>query len=358
MAAVVVAGVVLLPALSRAAEVLRFKPGFNLFSPQKDVEIGKESVVQVEKEVPLLKDAQSESYVSQLGQRLVGFAPGNTDYTWTFKVVNSQDINAFALPGGFIYVNRGVLEAADDEAQVAGVIAHETGHVVMRHGTHQASQAMLTQMPLAILGGVLGQSGSATAQLAQMGIGLGLGSLMLKNSRSAESQADDVGTYILYNAGYDPYAMAQFFEIIQQKYPQRSLEFFSDHPNPANRVKAVDALIPQLGPAKQGRRDSPEFQAVKKHILSLPPAPKANPASSGQPAPKTASAPEPPPPPLSSLVKYRGDGYVLAHPDNWQVKSGKEGVTLAPERGILSDTNGAGVQAFGALAAAEAPSAS
>lgn len=349
MAALVVAGIILLPALSRAAEVLRFKPGFNLFSPQKDVEIGKESVVQIEKEVPLLKDVQSENYVSQLGRRLVGFAPGNTDYPWTFKVVNSQDINAFALPGGFIYVNRGVLEAAEDEAQVAGVIAHETGHVVMRHGTHQASQAMLAQMPLAILGGVLGQSGSATAQLAQMGIGLGVGSLLLKNSRSAESQADDVGTYILYNAGYDPYAMAQFFEIIQQKYPQRTLEFFSDHPNPENRVKRVDVLIPQLGPAKQVRKDSPEFQAVKKHILSLPPAPKAKPASSGEPAPKAANAPESPPPPSSRLVKYRGDGYVLAHPDNWQVQSGKEGVTLAPERGIFSDASGAGAQAYGAV---------
>ncbi len=332
MAAVVVVGIVLLPALSRAAEVVRFKPGFNLFSPQKDVEIGKESVVQIEKEVPLLKDAQAESYVSQLGRRLVDFAPGNTDYSWTFKIVNSQDINAFALPGGFIYVNRGVLEAADDEAQVAGVIAHEAGHVVMRHGTHRASLELAPKIGLGILGGLLGQSGSATAQLAEVGIGLGVGSLMLKNSRGAESQADDVGTYILYNAGYDPYAMAKFFEIIQQKYPQRTLEFFSDHPNPENRVKSVDALIPQLGPAKQGRRDSPEFQAVKKHILSLPPAPKAKPASSGQPAP------EPPAPPSSRLVKYRADGYAISHPDNWQVQSGKEGVTLAPERGIFSDT--------------------
>jgi len=270
------------PGLAQAGQALSFKPGFNLFSLQKDVEIGKESVAQIEKEVPLLKDGEAESYVSQLGRRLVDFAPGNTDYPWTFKIVNSQDINAFALPGGFIYVNRGVLEAAEDEAQVAGVIAHEAGHVVMRHGTHQASQAMLAKMPLAILGGVLGQSGSATAQLAQMGIGLGVGSLLLKNSRGAESQADDVGTYILYNAGYDPYAMAQFFEIIQQKYPQRTLEFFSDHPNPENRVKRVDALIPRLGPTKQGRRDSPEFQAIKKYILSLPPPPKAKPTSSGQ----------------------------------------------------------------------------
>ena len=335
--------------LAQAGDAPRFKPGFNLFSPQKDVEIGKESVVQVEKEVPLLKDAQTESYVSQLGRRLVDFAPGNTDYPWTFKVVNSQDINAFALPGGFIYVNRGVLEAAEDEAQVAGVIAHEIGHVVMRHGTHRASQAMLAQMPLAILGGVLGQSGSATAQLAQMGIGLGMGSLMLKNSRGAESQADDFGTYMLYEAGYDPHAMAQFFDIVGNKYPQQTVQFFSDHPNPENRVKRVDALIPQLGPAKQGRRDNPEFQAVKKRSLGLPAPPNGKPAAGGQPAPKAPSAPEPPPPPSSHFVKYRGDGYAIGHPDNWQVYSGKERVALAPDRGVFNDANGAGAQAYGAV---------
>ncbi|MBZ5545353.1 MAG: M48 family metalloprotease [Acidobacteriia bacterium] len=253
------------------AQAPQFKPGFNLFSHDQDIQVGKESMAEVEKQVPLVKDARIESYVSTLGHRLVGFAPGNTDYPWTFKVMNSQDINAFALPGGFIYVNRGVLEAADDEAQVAGVIAHEMGHVVMRHGTHQASQAMLAQMPLAILGGVLGQSGSLTAQLAEVGIGLGVNSLMLKNSRSAESQADQVGTYILYQAGYDPHAMAQFFEIIEKKYPQRTIEFFSDHPNPEYRVAKVDALIPQLGPAKQGRTDSPEFQLAKNETLLSPP---------------------------------------------------------------------------------------
>lgn len=106
----------------------------------------------------MVKDPAVERYVSDLGRRLAGFAPGNTDYPWTFKVVNSREINAFALPGGFVYVNRGVLEAAEDEAQLAGVMAHEIGHVTMRHGTHQASQIRVAQMPLAILGGVFGKT--------------------------------------------------------------------------------------------------------------------------------------------------------------------------------------------------------
>ena len=325
-----------------AAE-LSFKPGFNLFSHDQDIQVGKESVAEIEKQVPLLKDARVEHYVSTLGHRLVGFAPGNTDYPWTFKVVNSQDINAFALPGGFLYVNRGVLEAADNEAQVAGVIAHEIGHVVMRHGTHQASQAMLAQMPLAILGGVLGQSGSLTAQLAQAGIGLGVGSLMLKNSRGAESQADQVGTYILYSAGYDPHAMAEFFEIIEKKYPQRTIEFFSDHPNPENRVKKVDALIPQLGLAKPERTDSPEFQVAKRETLALPAPPKGQPGA--QPAAKPAS---PPPAPSSRLTKYRAVAFAIAYPDNWKVQEGQDGVTLAPPGGVMAGSQGEWAQAYGA----------
>ena len=322
----------------------KFRPGFNLFSHDQDIQLGKESVAEIEKQVPLVKDPKVVQYVSTLGHRLVGFAPGNTDYPWTFKVVNSQDINAFALPGGFIYVNRGVLEAADDEAQLAGVIAHEIGHVVMRHGTHQASQAMLAQMPLAILGGVLGQSGSLTAQLAQVGIGLGVNSLMLKNSRSAESQADQVGTYILYHAGYDPHAMAQFFEIIQKKYPQRTIEFFSDHPNPENRIAKVDALIPQLGPAKQGRTDSPEFELAKKETLALPAPPKQQPGT--QSAAQLANSP--PPAPSSQFAKYRADTFAIAYPNNWKVQEGQGGVTLAPPGGVMSSPQGGWAQAYGA----------
>ena len=195
-------------------------------------------------------------------------------YAWTFKVVNSSEINAFALPGGFIFVNRGAIEAAQDEAQLAGALAHEEGHVVMRHGTHQASEMMLAQAPLSLLAGVLGQSSSLAGQLAQLGLSFGVNSILLRNSRSAESQADEVGTYILYRAGYDPYAMAQFFGIIQKKYPRQTIQFFSDHPNPGNRIRNVDEEIPKLGPRKDWKEDSPEFQAVKQKLQHMPPAPK------------------------------------------------------------------------------------
>ncbi len=271
----------LAPGMAWGVERLKFKPGFNLFSAQQDVQLGKENAEQIDKELPLVTDPQVLRYINDLGRRLASLAPNNnSEYAWTFKVMNSSDINAFALPGGYIYVNRGAIEAAENEAQIAGVMAHESGHVVMRHGTHEASQALLAQAPLAILGGILGQAGSLTAQLAEMGLGLGVNSILLKNSRSAESQADEVGTYILYQAGYDPHAMAQFFEIVEKKYPQKTIQFFSDHPVPENRIKAVDSEIPLLGPAKEWKTDSPEFEDAKKRLLSLPAPPTAKPAPS------------------------------------------------------------------------------
>jgi beta-barrel assembly-enhancing protease len=263
------------PAILMGVQELKFKPGWNMFSPQQDVQVGRENAAQVEKQLPMLQDATVERYVNELGRRLSSYTPNNREeYVWQFKVVNSPDINAFALPGGFIYVNRATIEAAQDEAQLAGVIAHEEGHVVMRHGTHQATEMMAAKGALGILGGLLGGgSGGAFQGLA----GLGVNSALLHNSRQAESQADAVGTYVLYQAGYDPHAMVQFFQIIQQKYPQRTLQFFSDHPNPENRIKNVDEEIPRLGPPKPWNTDSPEFQVVKQRVLAMPPPPKPRP---------------------------------------------------------------------------------
>jgi predicted Zn-dependent protease len=265
-------------AVSMVAAELNFRPGFNLFNVDQDVQVGKENATQVDKQLPILNDAIATGYINDLGKRLSTFAPDNQpQYVWQFKVVNSRDINAFALPGGYIYVNRATIESADDEAELAGVIAHEEGHVVLRHGTHQASESMLVKAPLAILGGFFGQSGSLMGTLAQYGIGFGVQSIMLHNSRSMESQADSVGTYVLYQAGYDPHAMAQFFQIIEEKYPQRTIQFLSDHPNPGNRIKAVDEEIPELGPPKKWVTDNPRFHAVKNHVLSLAPAPQPKP---------------------------------------------------------------------------------
>src|SRR5438128_2086651 len=247
----------------------KLKPGWNLFSPKQDIDMGRESAKQAEMQLPILNDRQASIYIDTLGKRLASHAPGEK-YPYQFKIVNDTAINAFALPGGFIYVNRGAIDAADSENQIAGVIAHEIGHVVLRHGTNQVSKAYLAQAPLAILGGVLG-SNSIGSVLGQLGVGFGLNSLFLKYSRDAESQADLMGTQILHDSGYDPKGMVEFFEKIQAESKGRAVEFFSDHPNPENRISNVQHEIERLGGAPpNARRDSPDFQTVKRTLASMP----------------------------------------------------------------------------------------
>jgi len=330
-----------LPPPARGLENLKFEPEFNLFSARQDVQLGKERAAQVDSEFPLLADAPSTRYLNSLGRRLAAFSPNNNPaYAWTFKIIDSADINAFALPGGYVYVNRGALEAAEDEAQLAGVLAHEIGHVVMRHGTHEASQALLAH-PLAILESIFGPTGSLTDQLEQMG--LGMNAILLKNSRSAESQADEVGMYILYQAGYDPRAMAEFFTMVGKRYPQRTAQFFADHPDPEDRIKAVALAIPRLGPAKRWTTDNAEFREVKEHLLSLAAPPGTEPA----PSPAAAYA-GPPPEPSSRFSKYEGKGFSIAYPDNWQAQQNEDAVTLVPPGGTVDAPDVGEVQAYGA----------
>ncbi len=344
-------GLALAPVLVLGVSKPDFKPAYNFYTPQDDAELGKESSAQIDKQLPLLKDAQALQYLNTLGKRLVAFAPNNhPEYVWEFKIVNSAEINAFALPGGYIYVNRGLFEAADNEAELAGVVAHECGHVVMRHGTHIASQAVLAQGGMAILTSILGQSGSLTSQLAQLGLGLGVNSLMLKNSRTAETQADEVGAYILFQAGYDPHAMVQFFQMIAKRYPQRTLQFFSDHPDPENRIKDVDAKIAELGPPRAKQAQSHEFEGIKQELAALAPPPEKPDAAA-----LSAIKRSPPPLPSPTLIRYDGKAFSLDYPDNWQVERGEDNVALFPPGGMVRGAEGDTSQAYGAAVSVFSP---
>jgi len=275
--ALVLTWTLVLTPLAQADRTL-LKPGWNMFSAQQDVEVGQQVSKEAEQQLRMLNDRRADNYLNSLGRKLAGKAPGEK-YPYQFKVVNDRAINAFALPGGPIYINRGVIEAADNEAQLAGVIAHEISHVALRHGTNQASKASAAQLPLAILGGVLG-SNSVGATLAQLGASFAVNSVLLKYSRTAETQADTLGTQILYDSGYDARAMAQFFEKIQaQDQGGQPVEFFSNHPNPGNRIQRVNQEIDNLGGARRGyNTNSREFDDIKRYVQSLP-APPAN----GQP---------------------------------------------------------------------------
>lgn len=215
-------------------------PGFNLFTVSQDIEIGKQSAVEAEKQLRLLNDRTTDNYLNRIVSRLAAYAPG-AKYPYHIKLVNAAEVNAFALPGGPMYVNRGLVETARNEAELAGALAHEMAHVALRHGTHQASKAYLAQSGLGILGGLLGKS-TSTAKVVNAVGGVGLNVAFLKFSRDDEYQADLVGAQIMAKAGYDPLAMATLFELLrstQSSNPGKVEQFLSDHPSSADREARI-----------------------------------------------------------------------------------------------------------------------
>ena len=312
----------------------KLKPGWNLFSTQQDIEMGQQSAKEAEKQLPILNNQQATTYIDALGKSLAAHAPGDK-YPFQFKIVNDTAINAFALPGGFVYINRGAIEAADSENQIAGVMAHEIGHVVLRHGTNQVSKAYLAQAPLSILGGVLG-SNSVGGVLAQLGLSLGLNSLFLKYSRDAESQADLMGTQIMHDTGYDPRGMVEFFEKIQAESKGRAIQFFSDHPNPENRISNVQHEIERLASAPpNARRDSPDFHTAKNLLAGLP-APKGG-ARGATNAPTDSRNGGKPQPPSSRMLNFSSNDLQFRYPDNWKQYGQGSAITFAPDAGIVNN---------------------
>jgi beta-barrel assembly-enhancing protease len=257
------------------AEQRKLKPGFNLFSKEQDVQLGKEAAAQVEKQMQVVNNKDLEDFINQIGRKLIATPEADAkSFAYSFKVVNEKSINAFALPGGPAFIHTGLITAADNEGQVAGVMAHEISHVALRHGTNQASKANLIELPALLAGSVAG--GSMIGQLAQIGVGLGANSVLLKFSRNAERDADLLGTRIMSGAGYNPIEMARFFEKLESQTgaPGSSFEqFLSDHPNPGNRVTAVEEEIGYL-PKRSYTSDSGQIERMKQIIAKLPPPPK------------------------------------------------------------------------------------
>lgn len=275
---------ILLLSVALAAQGPRnLRPGFNLFSKEQDIQLGKEAAAQIEKEMTVITDPELNEYVRRIGQKLAA-TPEAGDFPYSFKIVHDKTINAFALPGGPTYLHTGLLAAADNEAQVAGVLAHEIAHVALRHGTSQASKANLIQLPAALAAAAVGRQGSLLGQLTQLGISLGAGSILLKYSRNAERDADLLGARIMARAGYDPVEMARFFEKLEATSggASRGLQFLSDHPSPGNRVKAVQAEIQYLPARAYTTGDAQEFRKIKQRVAALPPPPERRRAEKAQ----------------------------------------------------------------------------
>jgi predicted Zn-dependent protease len=338
-----------------------FKPGFNLFTPEQDIEIGKKSAQQVAQQVRLLHDERITAYISQLGKRLAAKAPGYP-FTYQFAVIATKEINAFALPGGYIFVNAGTLVAAKNEGELAGVIAHEISHVALRHGTNQASKAYVAQRGIDILRTIAGGSRNADEIITTVG-GTGANMVFLKFGRTAETQADIEGVHIMAEAGYDPHDMANFFKTLQERSGQRTPEFLSDHPDPGNRIATINKEMQSLRLSQNPVHNTNEFQQARA-LLTGQGAAALN--STGQPERKGPSDPENnkpgarPPAPSASMTEFqaRDGSFALRYPDNWDALTTDEVNMIFAPRGAYGQKDEAVFVTHGLFVGAVAPSSS
>jgi len=344
-----------------------------LVSHDEQLKLGLQVAQEVYKQMPVLPDSSPETkYIQKLGKRLVDVIPPEHSWPFQFHVVAQKEINAFALPGGPMFVNLGTITAADNEAELAGVMAHEMSHVYMQHSAKQQEKGALIE-GLAGLAGAIAGSGTV-GSLARMGIQVGAGTVMLKYSRTDEAQADAVGAIILWKAGYNPVALADFFKKLEGK-GSAGPQFLSDHPNPGNREAAIQKEIAPW-PARQYSGDSPDFSVAKAHAKTLKAYTAqeiADGAKSGRwasenkkngavfPGSADASPGAPPPQqgeaagvPWAAIMDLQPSSYFksadlggmkIDHPENWEVTPGdaKPSATIAPHAGVADSAVAYGV---------------
>jgi peptidase M48-like protein len=333
----------------------RITPPDNSYSAAQDVQLGREASQQVRRELPIMRDDEVTSYVQDLGRRLVSAIPPelqHREFQYTFEVVNVREINAFALPGGPMFVNRGMIEAATTEGEVAGVMAHELSHVILRHGTAQASKAtkyQVGEVAGAILGSIIG---GGWGQVISQGTQFGLGTAFLRFSREFEKQADLQGAQLMARAGYDPRDMANMFRTIEKQSGQGGPQWLSDHPNPGNRY---DYIVKEAETVRVSNpvRDAREFTQVKDHLRRLSPAPTTEQATKNTRNTRGTSGGENRVPtgrvesPSGKFDTYNeGNVFRVSVPSNWRELQGTNSVTFAPE-GAYGSYNGQSVFTHG-----------
>jgi Zn-dependent protease with chaperone function len=335
-------------------------PDKNKYTPAQDVQIGREATTEVRRELPMLNDARVDAYVERVGRDLVRGIPQqfqHDEFRYTFDVVNQKEINAFALPGGPMFLNRGMIEAAKSEGEMAGVMAHEIAHVALRHGTAQATKGQKFQIG-AIAGQILGAIvGGAAGSVIAQGSQFGLGAYFLKYGREYERQADLLGAQILARAGYDPRRMADMFQTIEkQGGGQGGPEWLSSHPNPGNRYEAIVKEAESL--RVQGSAPSEaEFQSAQSRLRSMKPAYTAEQiarakqnggrlpsAGGGNPndRPVRGRNVQVEPPSGQFQPVTLGNFLRASVPSNWrQNSSNEDSVTFAPEAAYYQGQDGA-----------------
>jgi len=346
LAAFVLAWTMLI-APSAALAQTQVKAPRNKYKVQDDVKLGRDYSVQVEREFPILRDAQSTAYLENVGRRLVDSMPPEfrqPAFQYSFKIVNARDINAFALPGGPMYVNRGMIEAANNEGEMAGVMAHEIAHVALRHSTAQATQQSNPLNQIlgigAVLGGAIlgGQTGAAIGQQIYSGF------FVYPYSREYETQSDILGAQILARAGYDPRDLANMFRTIERESGGGGgPEFLSTHPSPGNRYENINREAQQLNVSSNPIKMTRGFERIQAQLRSLPrarsmkeiaEANKRNGGGGGGQTPTSGGRYESRVAFPSARVRtYNPAAWLqLSVPDNWRALTGQQGeIWFAPE---------------------------
>ncbi|MEP6920889.1 MAG: M48 family metallopeptidase [bacterium] len=312
----------------------------NKYSPQDDVKLGRQAAAEAEQQFPILRDAEVNDYVSRVGRRLVESIPSefqHPEFQYYFKVVNASDINAFALPGGPMYVNRGMIDAARREGEMAGVMAHELSHVALRHGTAQATKGQKYGLLAGILGiggQIIGGPAGAAAQIAGQGVGV----YFLKFSREYETEADILGAQIMARAGYDPRDLAAMFQTIERQGGGSSGGFLSSHPSPQNRYARINQEAQSLR-VENPIRETREFTNIQAKLRGYPKAPSMAEIARGGQTQNTENTNYPQDTP-GGRVDYPSTRYrtynafnvaSVSVPDNWREIPGNNSVWYSPQ---------------------------
>ena len=314
----------------------------NKYKVQDDIKLGNDAAREVEQKMPIISDADATSYIERVGQRLVASVPQQfrqPAFNYRFKWVNASDLNAFALPGGPMYVNRGMIDAAHNEGELAGVMAHELTHIVLRHATAQATKQGSAKNTLGTIGLILGGAILGGQTGAQLG-GLFAQSWMLKYSREYETQADTLGAQIMANAGYDPRDLANVFQTIAQQDRGGSPQWLSSHPDPGNRFENINREATYLHVAANPIKITRDFERIQAKFRALPRARTMaeiekdgsngqgrteNPTASGRYSNSVQY-------PSNRVRTYSGANWLRINvPSNWLDFSSQDNVLFAPE---------------------------
>jgi beta-barrel assembly-enhancing protease len=316
-------------------------------SRDQEMQLGKQFAGQVEREMEVIHDAEIEKWLNQIGQNLAKTPQANA-YPYYFKLVNDDSINAFALPGGPMYVHTGLLKAADSEGEVAGVLAHEMSHVALRHSAAQIGKQQTYGALFQIVGLAAGtltadQNGQCgmVCQITQAGTSLGQNSLLMKFSRGYEKDADLNGARMMSSAGYDPLQLPLFFEKLVKTQgttsePRGLALWMSSHPATGSRVQYVSQDI-KFYPQRNYKANTGDFTRVKKLVASVP-APKPQPGKLIQA--KQGATPRTNLP--AGMKDYPANGFSMGYPSTWQAGQAEPGGSLfmVPQGGVAKSQSG------------------